>query len=77
MSITKAELQDFHQFAGERLERNGVHSLHELVSEWEAAREHQRSVAGIRESIADYEAGRTMSVDEAFAQVRQDLGLDT
>jgi len=76
MAITKAELQDFHQFAGERLERNGVQSLHELVSEWEAAREHQRSVAAIRESVAQHRAGLSLPVEETFAEVRRKLGWD-
>jgi hypothetical protein len=76
MTITKAELHEFHQFAGDRLDRNGVQSLHELVSEWEAAREHQRSVAAIRESVAQYEAGLSLPVEEAFAEVRRKLGWD-
>ena len=75
--ITKEELQEFHEFAGERLDQNGRQSLYDLVTEWESARKHEQSVAAIRESVADLNAGRTVSVDEAFAEAERQLDADS
>lgn len=75
--ITKEELQEFHEFAGERLDQNGRQSLHDLVTEWESSRRHEQSVAAIRESVADLNAGRTVSVDEAFAEAERQLDADS
>jgi hypothetical protein len=36
MAVTKADLQDFSQFANQRLENGDVDSLVTLVGEWEA-----------------------------------------
>ncbi|MFQ5734883.1 MAG: hypothetical protein ACE5KM_23355 [Planctomycetaceae bacterium] len=74
MPITKGDLLDFHRFAGEKLDNGGAESLQELVSQWEAAREHAQSVAGIQKSVAEYEAGKSVSADEAFSEVRRQLG---
>jgi predicted transcriptional regulator len=33
-------------------------------------------LAALREGIADMEAGRTVSADEAFEQIRKEFGLE-
>lgn len=74
MSISFDDLQDFHRFAGERVRIGSVQSLVELAGQWELQRrEMESTVADIRESHADIEAGRVESVADAFAEARQQL----
>jgi len=74
MVITHEDLHDFHRFGEQQLSGGGAVSFDELVEQWKAKREHDRSVVGIREGIAEYEDGKAISVDEAFAKVRKQLG---
>ncbi|MBW3539205.1 MAG: hypothetical protein KY476_02950 [Planctomycetes bacterium] len=74
MSISREELHEFVRFAGEILDNGGAESLGEIVSRWEAARERQESVSAIRESVAEYDAGQAVPVDQAFSEVRRQLG---
>lgn len=75
MSLTHQELVDFHQFAVTKLSTGRAQTLQELLDEWNDAREHERSVAAIRESVAQYEAGLGMPVKQAFDEIRANLGL--
>jgi hypothetical protein len=76
MAITKDDLQDFTRFADARLENGGVDSLVALAGEWELQRrETEETVADIRQSHADIESGRVLSVADAFDSVRKQLGL--
>jgi len=76
MAITKEDLRSFQRFADGKLENGGADSLVELAGEWEAQRrEMEDTVADIRESHADIEAGRVASVADTFADVRNQLGL--
>ncbi|MGE3804877.1 MAG: hypothetical protein AB7K24_09420 [Gemmataceae bacterium] len=38
-------------------------------------REREETLAGIREGLADWEAGQVQSVKETFADVRSELGI--
>jgi hypothetical protein len=74
MSITQDDLRDFNRFADERVRVGSVESLVELAGQWESQRrEMESTIADIRESHADIEAGRVQSVADAFAEVRQQL----
>jgi hypothetical protein len=73
MSITREELSDFNRFAEDRLSDGAVDTLYELVDEWNHVRSHQQSVARIRESARQHEAGQSVPVDEAFDEVRRKL----
>ena len=81
MAVTKDDLQDFQRFADERLNGGGIQSLVDLAGQWEAQRldaqrrEMDETLADIHASHADIEAGRVTGVAEAFADVRQQLGL--
>jgi len=76
MAVTKDDLQDFHRFADEKLNNGGSQSLVELAGEWEAQRrEMDETIADIRQSHADIEAGRVAPVGDTFADVRKQLGL--
>ncbi|MGD9635083.1 MAG: hypothetical protein AB7G28_08025 [Pirellulales bacterium] len=74
MSISLDDLRDFQRFADERVRIGAVTSLVELAGLWEAERrEMEATIADIRKSHADIEAGRVASVADAFAEVRQQL----
>ena len=75
MAVTKEDLRHFHHFADEKISKGGADSLVELAGEWEAERrEIQETVAAIRQSHVDIDAGRVASVADAFADVRSRLG---
>lgn len=74
MSVTKEDLHNFQQFADEKLANGAVESLQNILDEWNARREREQSIAGIRESIAQYDAGEGLPVDKAFGEVRKKLG---
>jgi hypothetical protein len=75
MALTREDLRDFNRFADERLANGGADFLAALAGEWEAKRrEMDETVADIRQSHADIDAGRVSSVAETFADVRKQLG---
>jgi len=74
MAITKEDLQSFQTFADDMLSNSTAESLQEILDKWNARRAHRQSVAGIQESISQYEAGEGLPVDQAFDEVREKLG---
>ena len=74
MAVTRDDLQDFHRFAYAKLAGGEAGSLLDLAREWESARQTEQSVAALRESDADVQAGRVKPLDKAFAEVRARLG---
>ena len=74
MPITKDDLQSFQSFADEMLATGTAESLQEILDKWNAHREHRQSVAGIKESISQFEAGEGLPVAEAFDEIRGKLG---
>jgi hypothetical protein len=77
MAITKEDLRDFNQFVDERLHNGGADSLAKLAAEWEARRrEMEETIAEIRQSHEDIDAGRISSVADTFSEVRKQLGLE-
>ena len=76
MSTTREELDQFHQFAAERLAQNESRaSLDELLSEWQDAREREVINAAIRRGLADVEAGRHEPAEKAMKDIRQEFGF--
>jgi hypothetical protein len=76
MAVTKDDLRDFTRFADERLKNGGADSIVKLAGEWEAQRrEMEATVSDIRQSHADIESGRVLSVADAFDGARKRLGL--
>jgi len=74
--VTKQDLQDFQQFADQKLASCEASSLLDLAGEWEShRRESEATVTDIRQSHADIEAGKVSSVVDAFADARRRLGL--
>ena len=74
MAVTRDDLQEFHRFADAKLAEGGAGSLLDLAREWESARQNEESVAALRESDADVQAGRVKPLDRAFVEVRARLG---
>lgn len=74
MPVTRDDLEKFQRFADAKLNNGGAESLQQLLDDFEASLEYERSVAAIRQSVAEYEAGEVVSVKEAFDEVRQQLG---
>lgn len=75
MAVTKNDLQDFQRFADEKLSNGGAESLHELVTQWEAARQRAETNAAIREAIDQLNAGLGEPLDVAMEDIRQRLDL--
>jgi hypothetical protein len=81
MSFTSDDLRDFQQFAAAKLSCGPADSLVKLAGEWEAAQKRREAVeadetlADIRASHADINAGRVLPLSDAFGQVREQLGL--
>lgn len=71
---TQQELLEFHHFAQQRLSDGATGTLQELLDEWNTLHQHECSVAGIRESMNQYEAGLALPVNEAFEEIRTKLG---
>ena len=69
------ELDQFTRFAQTKLrEKEDELSLEECLTLWRRQIEEDETVASIQRSIADCEAGRVKSLDEAFDNVRRQLG---
>ena len=76
MPVTKEELERFHQFAAEKLDNGGSRSsLEDLVTLWRKEREHAETVDDIRQGVKNSDAGNAQPLEEAFEDVRRDLGL--
>ena len=73
MATTREDLHDFTRFADARLASGEAGSLLDLVREWGATRQHEGSVAALKESHADAEANRVKPLGEAFGEVRKKL----
>lgn len=73
MPVTHDELEKFHRFATGKVESSEADSLQELVAVWVAVQEAQASVAAIRESIAECDAGLDEPFENAIAEIRDRL----
>ena len=72
----QTELRDFVQFASQRVKRGDeCSSLEELVKQWRCDSEYAGAVADVRHGMEADAAGKVQPVDEAFAEVRNKLGL--
>ena len=72
----QTELRDFVQFASTRVQTGdeGL-SLEDLVRQWRQSTEYAQAVADVRQGIADAAQGKAKSISEAFADVRQKMGI--
>mgnify|MGYP003395115925 CR=1 FL=1 len=78
MPITPQELESFTQFAARRLsDGDTVPSLEECLQQWRADCERRELHEDVQASLEDYAAGRVKPLDQAFDDVRRQLGLPT
>ncbi len=78
MSITPQELESFTQFAARRLnDGDTVPSLEECLQQWRVDCERRELQEDVQASLEDYAAGRVKPLDQAFDDVRRQLGLPT
>ena len=74
MTLTLNELDNFHRFAAGKLNNGaGELSLEECLRQWREAREEEELIADVQRSLEDIEAGRVHTLDEAVAEIRQEL----
>ena len=74
MTVNQNDLDSFHSFATHQLAQAGRDlTLDDLISQWNAQREHADTVASIRQGVADAEAGRVHDLNEVDAKIRAEL----
>lgn len=70
MSVTIAELDQFHEFAREKLKSHGALSMQDLVALWEAQQsgpdELSESLSALEAGLADAAAGRVRPAKDVF-----------
>ena len=72
----QVEFQEFVQFATRRIERGEAgETVEDLVQQWRVGVDYAQTVADIRQGITDEACGRAVSVSEAFANVRRQVGI--
>ena len=75
MPATVDELESFSRFAAQRLRQGDqLPSLEECLRQWREESEREELLAEIQAGLDDVEQGRGQPVDEAFADIRQQLG---
>ena len=78
MPITPHELESFTQFAARRLSDGDTgSSLEECLQQWRVDCERRELQEDVQASLDDYAAGRVKPLDQAFDDVRRQLGLPT
>ena len=75
MPATLEELENFSRFATQRL-RQGAQppSLEECLRQWRQDCEREELSSDIAAGLEEVEQGRGQPVDEAFAEIRRQLG---
>ena len=69
MSVTQAEIDQFHEFATERTKASPVDSFDDLYLEWESTRRRADINAEIARGLKDVAAGRFDPADDAMTAV--------
>jgi hypothetical protein len=76
MSSIRDDLDNFNQFAAERLAAgDSAASLDELFMQWHDRRDRDAIDRAIRRGLADVDAGRFKPADQAMETVRKDFGF--
>ncbi len=70
------QLDQFTRFAQAKLceDERGL-SLEKCLRLWRRQIEEEETIADIKQGLADIETGRTVSLEDAFRDVRQRLGI--
>jgi hypothetical protein len=75
MSVTVAQLEDFHRFAQAKLDNGGAETIAQLAQEWQVARERQEVNEALREATADLKAGRFRPAADVSRDMRRKFNL--
>jgi len=76
MSTTQEEIDRFHHFASEKLSNGRVDlSMDELYRQWRTEQDNAAAIASIERGLEDANAGRTGSLEDVDADVRDELGF--
>ncbi|HUE72629.1 MAG TPA: hypothetical protein VMP01_17215 [Pirellulaceae bacterium] len=74
--MSKAELADFIQFAKQKLDSDQQPaSLEELLGQWRDQCTLMATMEDVRQGLNDYAAGQGEPVEDAFRDIRHQLGL--
>jgi len=72
----QSELQEFVRFASRHVEQGAdFSSVEELVKHWRQNSEYSEAVADVRQGILDEAACKSQPLSDAFAEVRNKLGI--
>jgi len=72
----QSELQEFVRFASRHVEQGAdFSSVEELVKHWRQNSEYAEAVADVRQGILDEAACKSQPLADAFAEVRNKLGI--
>jgi hypothetical protein len=75
MPVTVVEIEQFADFAKEVASRNdGASSLEDCLRLWREQQEMEETIADVLRGVADIEAGRYMTLEEADRRTREELG---
>ncbi len=76
MSVTAEQLDAFHHFCAEEL-ANGATELSwdDLFIRWESCHQRDNVNSAIREGLADIDAGRFQSAEDALSDIQDDVGI--
>lgn len=70
--VSQTGFRQFDDFALVEIRSGGVTSPEQCLCD---GREFQETVAAIREGLEESRSGRSQSVEDAFADIRRELGL--
>ncbi len=72
MTVTQAQLDDFHQFASEYIQNcDNDLTIDDLLIEWDSVRNRSEINSAIREGLTDINAGRTRPAADVVEDIRR------
>ncbi len=76
MSMTQQEIENFAQFARQRLDQESSSlSLEECLRKWREEIEESEAIDDVRQGMADHAAGLAEPLQQTFESLRRDLEL--
>jgi predicted transcriptional regulator len=73
--MSQQEIENFAQFARQRLDQSSVLSLEECLRQWREEFEESEVIDDIRQGLADHAAGLATPLQQTFESLRRDLEL--
>ena len=76
MPVTNADIQAFTEFALVQVSSGKAESMPQLLEKWLDARESEHVVDAVTKGESEIARGGGKLVDQAFADIRKELGWD-